>query len=251
VTENIHYETRAIAEFFSQHRVRWTDFYESERRIIAELGLGPKSSILDIGCGCGGLGLALREQFGVESYTGVEINEPAAETGRALNPRATILCGDVLDLTSGALKGRAFSAVFSLSCLDWNVRFADMLHAAWSHVAPGGHLVATFRLTDEPGCEDFERSRQYINYEERLEGELAPYVVLNAGDLMDQLRALAPSEVRAFGYWGPPSKTAVTPYEKLCFAAFSVRKRAVDDEGKEMQSWLDLPGEIRRLMTAA
>ena len=43
------------------------------------------TSVLDVGCGCGGLGLALAERFGVSRYTGVEINAAAvAESARRL-----------------------------------------------------------------------------------------------------------------------------------------------------------------------
>jgi len=47
------------------------------------LELGANDSILDIGCGCGGSGLALRDEFGVQKYSGVEINSLAA--GNAVN----------------------------------------------------------------------------------------------------------------------------------------------------------------------
>lgn len=240
---NIAYQTNQLARYFTQNRVKWEQFYESERVIINQLHLDHCHGILDIGCGCGGLGLALREQFGVENYTGVEINPLAAEAGRAMNPKAHILCGDILDLSQNILHEKHFDVVFSLSCVDWNVRFSDMLAAAWDHVLPGGHLVATFRLTVGEGCNDIKRSYQYINYDGVREGECASYVVLNAKTLIQQLSNFNPSEISAFGYWGVPSATAVTPYEKLCFAAFSIQKRKADDVGAT-RFQLDLPLEI-------
>src|SRR4051812_2927921 len=151
--ENIIYQTDEIARYFAHNRVAWDQFYESERRVIERLGIGRDDRILDIGCGCGGLGLALRERFQAHDYTGVEINKPAAEAGRAMNPQAKILCGDILELNRGALCEKQFDFVFSLSCVDWNVRFSDMLAVAWQHVRPGGYFIATFRLTDGEGCE--------------------------------------------------------------------------------------------------
>ncbi|MFI5349840.1 MAG: class I SAM-dependent methyltransferase [Elusimicrobiota bacterium] len=241
--KNIVYRTEEIARYFALNRVKWGQFYESERVVIERLKPGAGSSILDIGCGCGGLGLALREKFGIENYTGVEINDAAAAAGRQMNPKARILRGDVLDLSAGELKGKLFDVVFSLSCVDWNVRYADMLAAAWKHVRPGGSFVATFRLTDEAGCQDIAKSYQHINYEGIPKGELAAYVVLNAGDLMRSLGEFDPSEISAFGYWGPPSATAVTPYKRLCFAAFSIRRRTAEDSGAARLR-LDLPAEI-------
>jgi len=241
--KNIAYQTDQLALYFSQNRVTWAQFYDSERLVIERLGLGPRHRILDIGCGCGGLGLALRERFDVREYTGVEINRQAAEAARRLNPQAHILCGDMLDLSASELRGAFFDAVFSLSCVDWNVAFSETLAAAWKHVAPGGHLVSTFRLTAEDGCNDIERSYQYINVEGKMEGERASYVVLNVGDLMNELRGFDPLAVHAYGYWGEPSRTAVTPYKKLCFAAFSVRKRRPGEVGRTSHR-LDLPAEI-------
>jgi SAM-dependent methyltransferase len=221
---NIPYQTDELARYFAHNRIAWEQFYESERVIIARTDLDSSRTVLDIGCGCGGLGLALRERFGVQRYTGVEINRQAAEAGRKLNPDARILCGDILDLARTELLEQRFDAVFSLSCADWNVRFDDTLAAAFSLVAPGGALVATFRLTEGEGCDDITRSYQYINFQGKCEGERASYVVNGARDLMRKLESFGPSEIAAFGYWGAPSATAVTPYSKLCFAAFAVRK---------------------------
>jgi SAM-dependent methyltransferase len=241
--KNIVYRTDQIAQYFAHNRVSWPQFYESERVIIERLGLDASRSILDVGCGCGGLGLALRERFGVEDYTGVEINERAAETGRRLNPKARILKGDILDLSEGALKDKRFDVVFSLGCVDWNVCFSDMLAAAWKHVLPGGRFVSTFRLTDEAGCRDIAKIYQDINYDGIPTGERAAYVVLNAKDLMRDLNAFSPAEIDAFGYWGAPSASAVTPYKRLCFAAFSIRKGEAASAGAP-RCRLELPAEI-------
>jgi len=243
MSDNIAYSSDQIVRYFAQNRVSWSQFYESERVIIERLGLGPEHTVLDIGCGCGGLGLALHDRFGVVKYTGVEINRQAAEAAGKMNSRARIYCGDVLALRQKELRFQRFDVVFSLSCVDWNVRFADMLNAAWEFIRPGGHLVATFRLTDGEGCNDRHRSYQYINFAGIREGEVASYVVLNARDLMLTLRRFYPTAIDGFGYWGAPSASAVTPYERLCFCAISVRKR--DGEAGDLRLTLDLPSEIR------
>ena len=240
---NIAYQTDQLARYFTSNRVTWEQFYESERAIIGQLRPDARQRILDIGCGCGGLGLALRDRFGVEHYTGVEINPLAVEAGRVMNPAAEFLCGDILDLSRDVLRGTSYDVVFSLSCVDWNVRFSDMLAAAWSLVAPGGSLVATFRLAIGEGCDDMEKSYQYINCDGRLEGERAAYVVLDARTLIRLLESFSPASIRAVGYWGSPSATAVTPFEKLCFAAFSIQKRA-DDDATAPRLELGLPPDV-------
>ena len=244
---NIAYQTEEIARYFAENRVTWAQFYESERVVIDRLDIKASDTILDIGCGCGGLGLALKERFGVHGYTGVEINPGAAQAARQMNPDAHILEGDILALSAQVLANKQFDVVFSLSCVDWNVRYADMLAAAWQHVRPGGYFVATFRLTSEEGCNDMASSYQYINYDGVREGECASYVVLNAASLLEELLAFDPARIDAFGYWGPPSTTAVTPYTKLCFAAFAIQKRSSEDR-MPLRRQLDLPEEILSAM---
>jgi trans-aconitate methyltransferase len=246
MSNNIAYQTERLMHYFSHHRIAWPQFYESERVIIDRLKLDARRSVLDIGCGCGGLGLALHQRYGVTSYTGVEINPQAAQAATAMNPQAKILCGDIVQLNRDQLRDRQFDVVFSLSCVDWNVQFADMFAAAWSRVLDGGYLVATFRLTDQQGCSDMQRSYQHINFDGVREGELAPYVVLNARELMQLLTELTPAEVDAYGYWGAPSPSAITPYERLCFCAFSIRKQGAD--GAVLRPRLDLPAEISDAM---
>jgi len=240
--KNIVYKSSSLVEYFASNRIKWEQFYESERKLLGALQLNSDQQVLDIGCGCGGLGLALKEKFGINNYTGVEINALSAKAGQEMNPDANIICGDILKLK--VLNDNLYGLVFSLSCVDWNVQFLDMLVAAWEHVKPGGYLIATFRLTDTEGCNDINKSYQYINYNEKKEGELAAYVVLNANNLLQQLKAFNPSEINAYGYWGKPSVTAVTPYEKLCFSAFSIRKR-FSDEKNDIQLDLKIPDDIK------
>lgn len=223
-TGNIPYTTPAIEAFYRQHRIRWQQFYESERVVLEELDLGAASSVLDIGCGCGGLGLALNERFGVNDYTGVEINAQAAATARAMNPRARFLCADILGVSSAELPQEGFDLVVSLSCIDWNLQFAPMLARAYGYVKPGGHLLASLRLTTGDSLLDMRKSYQYINFEGHRSGEIAPYVVLNVAALLRELLALAPAGVRAFGYWGAPSASAVTPVTKVGFTVVAVQK---------------------------
>lgn len=242
--KNIVYQTDQLAQYFEQHRISWPQFYESEREIISQLNLGQNHTVLDIGCGCAGLGLALKDQFGVEKYTGVEINSLAAESARKMHASAQILCGDFLDLRQKILLGKKFDVVFSLSCFDWNIQFSDMLSAAWEHVLPGGALVVTLRLVAGEGCDDMEQSYQYINFVGTMDGERAAYVVLNANELICKLVDLNPSDISAFGYFGTPSSSAVTPYEKLCFSAFSIAKRK-DGDQTPVRLNLNLPEEIK------
>ena len=246
--QNIKYGTDRLERYFSRNRVRWDQFYESERVVIERIWPGGAPVMLDIGCGCGGLGLALRERFGADRYTGVEINPEAAASARRLYPEARILNGDFLELNEDCLAPDSFDMVFSLSCIDWNLAFDAMFAKAWTMVKPGGVFIASFRLTKQAGINDVSKSYQYINYDGGLEGEIAPYVVLNAADLMHRVRMLGGRHVFAYGYYGAPSRTAVTPFEELCFAVLAISKSIGDSQ---FEAELLLPDDIAAMMLPA
>lgn len=240
--KNIHYSSNLIEEHYKSNRVTWNQFYESEKAVIQNLGLNSSTSVLDIGCGCAGLGLALIEKFNVSDYTGVEINYQAAETAKKIYPNAKIVNSDVLTVSQDDLPYEKYDVVFSLSCIDWNIQFSEMFEKAFSYVRNGGYFVASFRITENETVSALGESYQYINFEGIKEGEIAPYVVLNINDLMNYLKKLHPSQIYGYGYWGKPSGSAVTPYNKICFAVFSVKKKDVNNNDPEIQ--LDLPHEI-------
>jgi SAM-dependent methyltransferase len=223
--KGIAYSSPEIERYFRSNRVRWDDLYESERTVLARLNPPKETRVLDIGCGCGGLGLALLEKFGISDYTGIEINELAAKAAKEMNARAHIFNADFLGFSSPEVGLGSYDLVVSLSCIDWNVGFEVALPKAFSFVRPGGRFLASFRLTDKATIDDISRSYQFINYAGGGgEGERASYVVLNARELIQRLEGLKPESASGYGYWGKPGSTAVTPFDKLCFAVFSVRK---------------------------
>ncbi|MCW7466209.1 methyltransferase domain-containing protein [Leptospira levettii] len=246
MSESIKYTSKNISDYYSKNRIQWNDFYESERAIFVDTIKNKNSSILDLGCGCGGLGIALQEKFGVEDYTGIDIQEDAIRLGKVLRPNANIHVDDIFDIQADEIKSRKYDIVISLSCIDWNLNFDETLKAAWNLVSDGGIFISTFRLTNGPTVNNIKTSFQYINFEGKLDGEIAPYVVLNVNDLLGKLSDLDPTEIKASGYWGSPSKSAKTVYDSLCFSAFSIQKKQVDEISKFKMS-LNMPLNLFRL----
>ncbi len=91
------------------------------------------------------------------------------------------------------------------------------------------------------------RSYQYINFDGNMEGETANYVVLNVNEIFQQLLDFNPLGISAYGYWGTPSETAVTPYETICFSAFLITKRGPTDNSP-VNFKLDFPKEICEIL---
>ena len=240
--KSLKYMGPEIEEYFSTHRTTWDGFYPSERSLIEAVWPVEPPRILDIGSACGGLGLALQERFGnLSSYTGIEFNTQAVQTAQRLNPSARFIEGDFLQVSDAELDPRGYDLVFSLSCVDWQINTLELLNRAWEAVAPGGLLILSLRLTLDASCTDYSESFQFINYQGLLQGEKAPYVVLNAGEVAATVKALGARGLVAHGDWGPPSSTAVTPYSSLCFTVLALAK----SEERLSATWeLALPYEV-------
>jgi len=234
--KNIHYQTDELSNFYLHHRICWDEFYPSEQWIFGKVA-GAESnigSVLDVGCACGGLADALKERFSVTEYVGVDINAQAIEKAKMRLktkdvPNRRFECGDILDMN--CLRPEMFDTVFSLSCADWNISTREIISACWRHVHEGGDFVLTLRLTQEASLLHMYESYQYICFDENLpenvgDLEKAPYVVLNVREALFILGNLKPKpkKITAFGYWGTPSKSSKTPYNRLVFTAIAIEK---------------------------
>lgn len=234
---NIKYTTTEIARFYTQHRNTWADFYASERWILERIA-GDENQlkrVLDVGCAAGGLGRALAERFALTEYVGVDINEQAIQAAVAMQNTfpvpAHFVCGDIAEPT--CLPDQLFDLVCAFGCADWNIDSLGIIKACWGHVAPNGYLALSLRLTPEAGVNDMSKSYQsiYFGQDQPLDPvEKANYVVFNIHDALTLLANLspAPGYLLGYGYWGRPSATAVTPYQRLVFTVFALRKTQTD-----------------------
>lgn len=242
---NIEYKSKQIAEFYRCNRRKWNDFYLSERWVFEKIAseTGTLGTVLDVGCACGGLGRALNSKFPLASYTGIDINKDAidwASREMKLSIPAHFIAGDIAD----SELNEHFDIVVSLSCADWNIETDRIVRGCWQKVNKGGYLVISLRLTPAEGVNDIRKSYQYINFSGDEENpEIANYVVFNMKDVLALMSGLNPPPelIGSYGYWGKPSSTAVTPFDRLVFAVFYVRKGS----GRERTRLVfDLPGEI-------
>lgn len=243
--KNIRYNSGEIVSYYSKSRTKWNEFYPSERwvfeRISMERSLG---SILDVGCACGGLGMALNERFSIESYTGVDVNKDAilwAKQCCKLTVPSRFMIEDILNTKDVDF----FDLVVSLSCADWNVETDSIIDKCWKHVKDGGYLVMSLRLTNLSGVNDIERSYQMINFSgKEVIPEKANYVVFNFKDALQKLMRLHPRLIGAYGYWGIPSQTACTPFKKLVFSVFYIKKEDNFEENEDIMTELHLPSQL-------
>lgn len=184
--------------------------------------------ILDAGCACGGLGEALETRYkNIAYYCGVDINEEAilyAQANSTLKIPHDFICGDIARFD----QERLYDIVISLSCVDWNVETDRMLNLCWNKVKPGGYMIISLRLTNGRTINNISEGYQYIVFEEGKDKatEIANYVVYNWKEIIEKFCVFDHQTdlIKAFGYWGKPSDTAVIEYNRLCFTVFALHK---------------------------
>ena len=115
--KNISYKSRDISDYFSKNRISFDSFYEFEKDILSSVDWFDGISVLDVGCGCGGLGLALNKKFGVFDYTGIDIHSESPKIAKETNAIVgfSLKNNDFMKFDGGQ---RNFDVVTSLSCVD-------------------------------------------------------------------------------------------------------------------------------------
>ena len=233
---NIHYQSDNIQKFYSAHRTKWADFYASEQFVFERVFSKEKpiQTVLDVGCASGGLGTALAERFGVDQYFGVDINPQAISAATAKErsgpQRSRFICGDIAQPLA-ELENRKYDLVCCLGCADWNLEPLKIISRCWDFVGDDGEMIISLRLTKNATLNDICKSYQFIHFDASPPTggeERANYVVFNIGDAFGLINNLAPrpSHTLVYGYWGKPSRTAVTRYSDIVFSVFALRKKA-------------------------
>lgn len=236
--KNIRYKSREIVRFYSNNRHKWDEFYLSERWVFERMAVTERTlgDVLDVGCACGGLGAVLSSRFIINSYTGIDINKDAVDwagKNQKLSVKTTFISGDIIKQRLNTL----YDTVVSLGCADWNIETNKIIKTCWDRVRDGGYFIVSLRLTRKKGLNDIRKSYQHINFSgNKKKPEIANYVVFNFKEAFEMIKRLTPCPqlIGAYGYWGKPSHTAVTPFSKLVFAVFYVKKssKAIDQDIK-------------------
>lgn len=150
-------------------------WYQALRRHVADsIQPGrPNFSLLDAGCGSGGMLAVLRQKFPEAELTGIDESEHAIELCRDRHTGARLVCASVLDLPFPA---EAFDVVLSLDVWT-NAGVDDALaaHEAYRVLRPGGQLIlnlAAFEFLKGAHDEAVNAVRRYTRSQVRalLEG---------------------------------------------------------------------------------
>lgn len=239
-TENIVYRSPQIANHYQNSRIRWDQFYPSERHVIEQINPTPDCRVIDMGCACGGLGLALHERFGITNYVGVDINQQAIEQARQMQPNAEFVCADFLTIADSY--SESADLAFSLSCADWNVHTTPLLRALLNTVKVGGKMIFSCRLTNQPELPEPLQGRQAIVFDtDSKPTEFAPYKVYSLSQIQRIFRQLGPlSEVYGYGYWGMiPSTVRDLQLDRAFYVVFALTKAAQSETTRVVLNFTD------------
>jgi hypothetical protein len=234
-------EAHEVDKLFKVQRVSWSQLYDSERTVLAMLRLDGNSRVLDIGNDPGGMGIALRERFGVRSYTAAARDEIQGNEVKAIYPEATVVLtqASMLPVTEGG----EYDLVTALGAEDSRDFLRTVVRGAFEQLAPGGSLVFSARLTDAATVDDAE-----VSFQTALAGRgrttKQPYVVRNIADVLDLLRSLGARRIFAYGYSGRPAASAITPYKTVCFSVIAVTKGGFGDGQEDPEIELQLPKQF-------
>jgi hypothetical protein len=233
-------QAHEVDKLFKVQRIKWAQFYDSERTVLSSLQLNPQSRVLDIGADPGGLGIALRERFGVRSYTALVSDELQRNEVRAICPEANLT---QYVSASPVPDEEAFDLVTALGIEDTPEFLERTVPSAFQGLRAGGAIVFSLRLTELATVQDKAISYQNTFVRGGVKEQRA-YVVRNTHQVLEALRKLGASRIYAYGYSGTPSSTAKTPFKSVCFTVFAVTRGGSNQGPHVPQLDLSLPPQL-------
>jgi len=213
-----------VMDFFAHHRDSTAEVYPSEWFFLKDR-LRERMSVLDIGCAQGGFAKVLGEHLKDFRYTGLDVNPAMIAAARTRFPQHRFEC--VAEGETGAIGAERFDLVLVLGILHLHERWRDTLAAGWRHTL--GALVFDLRETEGATLEDKGRSSFHMDFNGGDEGHqrtALPYIVLNAGEALAEVRRLLPAcdNLARYGYLHPPSKAARTPLDRVMTTVYCAQR---------------------------
>lgn len=207
-----------LVAYYESHRSRPEELYPSERRFLPWLATRA-GSVLDVGCGAGGLSAAWSAYRPGIRYTGVDLSGPLVDAARRAHPEHEFIqadCADGLPLADGAA-----DVVVALGWLHWEERYAQALAELWR--VTGRYTFFDLRLLDTASADTAGRQRLALtaDWDERT---TVPYICTAWPRVAAMLLGLGPRRILGHGYWGSPAGTVIGVDQEVCFATFVLER---------------------------
>jgi len=184
-----------LMNVYSQWRVKLEDFNESEKYFFTDELMSNVSSILDVGCGCGGLGNALKIRFGTAfSYTGINTKETCVIKGEKISPELKIIDGIFPNsIKSGKMFDMICAFGFFHMVLEWKKLLFNLTKFANKFVNVG----VVSRLE---GATVIDPDVSYYYYLDS--GDRVPSIAINIRELLNYCchHELRVKRIKYYGY---------------------------------------------------
>lgn len=216
-------------EYWVGNRKKFADLYPSEAYFFKDFVVD-KKCLLDVGCAAGSTFLITQELNKTLDYHGIDISKPLIEAAqqRFGKNRFTHYNGGVLPFLDNQ-----FDGAFSLGVLhhtpDWQSLVKELLRVSLREI------LFDLRCHYLDDLVDPTVSFQKLALNEEWDGvSKVPYQILSLNRVLSFLESLVAGSgsVSAYGYWGAPTKFAVTPISKVLMVSFLVRKEKQDVESE-------------------
>lgn len=227
---NLFYKTNNLFNFYSHHRIGWESLYPSEKIVFEHIPIDKEMKVIDLGCACGGLGVAFKDKFGITDYTGIDINGKCITAARTICPWGNFHSADFLSVADKLPKD--YDIACSLSAADWNNATEELLKALFTRLKPGGNLIFSCRITNDSNVKTCFETRQHIVFNDdspSSKPEYAPYKVYNLQTILQLILDLGKiSSIYGYGYWGKiPNSVESIPWDKVFYIVFAITSASV------------------------
>jgi SAM-dependent methyltransferase len=216
--------TPEMVEYWVQHRSKLSDLYQSERYFFDNV-LNKSQNVLDVGCAAGGSALFTREANPDLTYYGIDISSNMIETAAQRFkdfPKTNFIHFDGLNIP---LENNTIDLCFSFGVFhhvpDWKRLALEALRVSRNFV------LFDMRLHDAPSLINSLESYQKLELGGVWDNtSTIPYNVVSFDELFAFLKILKSKQIASnlFGYYGKPTKFAVTPVKEVLMASILLTK---------------------------
>ncbi len=211
------WKSESVKKFYSENRSDLSQLYKSERYFLEKIEL-KNSSVLDIGCACGGFYNIFKQLAGVVVYTGIDVSSTLIEEAKRSYPDAAfyVAGGEKIGFGDNAFDLVYSSGVFHLIEDSWKGLYREAYRVSRNKI------LIDFRLTDKEST----RGKIFLDFYGSGEKNYAVYTILNVFELFDFLNSLdpLPARISAYGYMHKPSHMSSVEPDEVCMAFFLVEK---------------------------
>lgn len=211
------WKSESVKKFYSENRSDLSQLYKSERHFLEKIEL-KNSSVLDIGCACGGFYNIFKQLADNVIYTGIDVSSTLIDEAKKSYPDASfyVASGEKIAFGDNIYDLVYSSGVFHLIEDSWKELYREAYRVSRKKI------LIDFRLTDK----ESRRGKIFLDFYGSGEKNYAVYTVLNVFELFDFWHSLdpKPSRISAYGYMHKPSHMSSVGLDEVCMAFFLVEK---------------------------